>query len=179
MIFCVFITNAALLVGGYYCFKGDMMVITNQVDLIIATKSVKGKVDRTVQDYIESIEYLSELFSKESSWTSSLDEDQKVDMLELKEYLRIQEASDVNTVLNKIRKIYLPLNNTLSRSLKRLEDTLYTMDIEAMRKLQEVIDKEKISLLSKIPFLRVALISSESNDFYKETYDTLLKVLSS
>ena len=107
-ILCVcLITSAALLVGTYY-FISDLLVnINNQVDLIRITRGLSDKLDIKIDECIKATEYYNELNSIDNSWFFSLSEQQKVDKLLLRNYLGVEEISDVNVATNKNRQMSL------------------------------------------------------------------------
>ena len=144
------------------------------MDLINIMRKVIDKTQVRINEYDEAIKKLNELKSIDTYWFYSLSEKDKVYMDMLKDYLGLQDVSEVNEITTcKIREVSILLRDSVSLRLIEVEHALYERDIKAMRNLQEVIDKEELYYYLIVPIDRVLqaqqTIVSKSTELQKET----------
>ena len=182
-----------LLVGIYYMYGiSDERVITNQVHLINAMKEGIDQAKKSTDQYVVKFEKYCELKAIDDSWFSSLSAQQKDHMHQLRHYLGLNidiKVPDVKAATTIVREVSKQLIVILSSQLTMLENALYDMNIEEMKKLQKAINKEQISLFSEVQMESIkSQIMSKSTELqargglvhqiFSVFYDFLVMVLS-
>ena len=136
-----------LLFGSYYLFGISDPIsdpISNQIHLINKIKEGIDEVKRSTDQYVDSLKEYCELKAIDDSWFSSLSEQQKNRMYQLREYLGFDVSFDVNAATNIVRKTSEEVVKILSLQLSELENVLYDMNLEEMKKLQKEINKKDL-----------------------------------
>ena len=143
-----------LLLGSYYLF-GTLDPISNQAHFINEIKEGIDEVKRSTDQYVDSLEKYCKLKSLDSScswpwpWpcVSSLSEQQKDRMYQLREYLGLDVSLDANVATSIVRETSEEVVEILSLQLSELEKVLNDINLEEMKKLQK--EKSKKELLKE------------------------------
>ena len=141
--------------------------ICKQLDLIHRLKLIKCEAQISTDHYIAKIEKYCALKAIDDSWTTSLSEEQRNDMHELRKSLGLDEdmeipnVKDVTTIVQKTSEEMLTLVSSL---IKTLQDALEEMDMEKMRQLQKEINIKQLSFFLEMRFKQIKLKIVNSSD---------------
>ena len=130
-----------MLLFGMYRLYDKRMVITKQANLISSFRKNMHEAQRSADQYVASIEKYCELKAIDDSWFYSLNSREKHQMYQLRDFLGMDDISDVNMATAIVRQVSEQVLKIMSKQLTELEDALRKEDIEEMRQLQDVISK--------------------------------------
>jgi len=141
-----------VLLFGICCLADKEKIITKQLKLIKTFKDEIHKVQRFTVQYVAYIEEYCELKAIDDSWFYLLTSSQKNYMNKLSNRLGLDEIPDVNVNVATaiVRQTSERILQMFSIEVQVLEDALFDMDIEKMKKLQEIsMDQEELSSFSR------------------------------
>ena len=142
-------------------------IISKQLELINRLKLIKCETQRSIDDYIAKLEKYFELKAIDDSWTTSLSEDQRNVMHELRNSLGLDEdmeIPDVKDVTAIVQQASEEILMVVSSLIETLQDALEEMDIEKMRQLQKEINIKQLSSFLKMQFKQIKLKILSSSD---------------
>ena len=134
-----------LLLGSYYLF-GTLDPISNQAHFINEIKETIDEVKRSTDQYVDSLKEYCELKALVGWFSSSLSEQQKDRMHQLREYLGFDVNLGVNVATSIVRNVSEKVMKTLSLQLSEQIKVLNDISLLEMKKLQ---DKEELLMLKE------------------------------
>ena len=176
---------APILLFGIYRLYDRQMIIRNQVQLINTFKYEIFEVQRSMNQYVASIEKYCELKAIDDSWFYSLTNQERHHMYQLRDYLGLDEIPDVNVATTIVKQISEQTLKILSSQLAILEEALGKLDIEKMRQLQQITKETEHSVAAfskkQMDHIRSEIISSsrelQARGIWSVCFDYVIKLL--
>ena len=122
-------------------------VISNQVNLITTFRQGIYEVQRSMDQYIATIEKYRELKAADNSWFYSLTIEQKNYMYRLRNYLDLGENVNLKAATVIVRRYSEQTQRILTVQLIELENALSKMNISEMEQLQVDMNEMHLSNL--------------------------------
>ena len=173
--------------------KEREMVISNQVHLIKRFKVGMDEAQKSMDQYIISIEKYCDLKAKSNSIfkTYLLSREEEDQMYRLRDYLQLEAYGisdvDLKTATVIVRQSTKETQKILSSLLKKLEDALINKDIGKMKRLQGMSEMESSAVLnSHMEHVKLRIISSSRelqargvfDQIFSALYDFLMETMS-
>ena len=121
-------------------------VISNQVHLITTFRQGMYEAQRSMDQYVATIEKYCELKATHDSWFYSLTREQENYMYRLRHYLGLDEYINVKAATVIVRQYSEQTQKILHVLLEELEDALSKMNISEMKLLQEAMNDHEMHL---------------------------------